>query len=98
MAARRPAQVAGLALVCPLLPGTRDVPGHRVVAGSGVLGDDAFRSYFVVQTADMLERYERSVAPAAALVDRVTETLLAGRDGVERRYWAQEDSKWTKKG
>src|SRR3954465_9118762 len=26
MAARRPARVAGLALVCPLLPGVRDVP------------------------------------------------------------------------
>src|SRR5436190_11203923 len=71
MAARRPAQVAGLALVCPLLPGLRDVPEHRVVAGSGEIGDDVFRSYFVIQTPEMLERYERYVAPAAALVDRV---------------------------
>src|SRR5262245_13971422 len=39
MAGRRPAQVAGLALVCPLLPGVRNVPGHRVVAGSGEIGD-----------------------------------------------------------
>jgi pimeloyl-ACP methyl ester carboxylesterase len=70
MAARRPAQVAGLALVCPLLPGLRDVPEHRVVAGSGVIGDDVFRSYFVIQTPEMLERYERHVAPAAALVDQ----------------------------
>jgi pimeloyl-ACP methyl ester carboxylesterase len=70
MAARRPAQVAGLALVCPLLPGVRDVPEHRVVAGSGELGDDVFRSYFVIQTPEMLERYERHVAPAAALVDQ----------------------------
>jgi pimeloyl-ACP methyl ester carboxylesterase len=70
MAARRPAQVAGLALVCPLLPGLRDVPAHRVVVGSGVIGDDLFRSYFVIQTPEMLERYERSVAPAAALVDQ----------------------------
>jgi pimeloyl-ACP methyl ester carboxylesterase len=69
MAARRPAQVAGLALVCPLLPGLRDVPEHRVVAGSGELGDDDFRSYFVIQTPEMLDRYERYVAPAAALVD-----------------------------
>ena len=69
MAARRPAQVAGLALVCPLLPGVRDVPEHRVVAGPGDLGDDEFRSYFVVQTPEMLDRYERYVAPAAALVD-----------------------------
>ena len=70
MAARRPARVAGLALVCPLLPGLRDVPEHRVVAGSGEIGDDVFRSYFVVQTPEMLERYERYVAPAAALVDQ----------------------------
>lgn len=69
MAARRPERVAGLALVCPLLPGTRDVPEHRVVAGHGDLGDDVFRGYFVVQTPEMLERYERLVAPAAALVD-----------------------------
>jgi pimeloyl-ACP methyl ester carboxylesterase len=70
MAARRPAQVAGLALVCPLLPGLRDVPEHRVVAGSGEIGDDVFRSYFVIQTPEMLERYEHYVAPAAATVDQ----------------------------
>ena len=70
MAARRPQQIAGLALVCPLLPGQRDVPEHRVVAGSGEIGDDVFRSYFVVQTPEMLERYERYVAPAAPLVDQ----------------------------
>src|SRR5215472_12003332 len=69
-AARRPAQVAGLALICPLLPGLRDIPQHRVVAGSGEIGDDVFRSYFVIQTPEMLERYERYVAPAAALVDQ----------------------------
>jgi pimeloyl-ACP methyl ester carboxylesterase len=70
MATRRPAQVAGLALVCPLLPRPRDVPEHRVVAGSGEIGDDVFRSYFVIQTPEMLERYERYVGPAAALVDQ----------------------------
>jgi pimeloyl-ACP methyl ester carboxylesterase len=71
MAARVPTQVAGLALVCPLLPTARDVPPHRVVVGSGDLGDDDFRSYFVIQSPEMLERYERHVAPAAALVDQV---------------------------
>jgi pimeloyl-ACP methyl ester carboxylesterase len=70
MAARAPGQVAGLALVCPMLPGLRDVPEHRVVVGSGEIGDDDFRSYFVVQGPEMLERYERYVAPAAALVDQ----------------------------
>lgn len=70
MAARRPRQVAGLALVCPLLPGLRDVPEHRLVAGSGELGDEGFRAYLVIQTPEMLDRYERYVAPAAALADR----------------------------
>ena len=69
MAASLSAQVAGLALVCPLLPGLRDVPEHTVVVGSGEMGDDVFRSYFVIQTPEMLERYERQVASAAALVD-----------------------------
>src|SRR4051794_33350649 len=85
MAARRPAQVAGLALVCPLVPGVRDVPEHRVVAGPGGIGDDDFRSYFVVQTPEMLDRYERHVAPAAALVDvaaleRIGERWVLGAD------------------
>jgi pimeloyl-ACP methyl ester carboxylesterase len=69
MAANAPGQVAGLVLVCPLLPGLRDVPEHRVVVGRGDIGDDEFRSYFVAQTPEMLERYERYVRPAAALVD-----------------------------
>jgi pimeloyl-ACP methyl ester carboxylesterase len=76
MAARRPAQVAGLALVCPLLPGVRDVPEHRVVVGSSDLGDEDFRSYFVVQTTEMLERYERFVAGAPvdqAALERIGE-------------------------
>ena len=79
MAARRPAQVAGLALVCPLLPGPHDVPAHRVVAGSGELGDDVFRTYFVIQTPEMLERYERFVAPAAALVDQAALARIGER-------------------
>jgi pimeloyl-ACP methyl ester carboxylesterase len=79
MAARRPTQVAGLALVCPLLPGVRDVPEHRVVAGTGKIGDDEFRSYFVIQTPEMLDRYERYVAPAAALVDQAALDRIAER-------------------
>jgi len=70
MAARDPGQVAGLALVCPLLAAVRDVPRHRTAVGSGELGDDDFRGYFVIHTPEMLERYERYVAPAAALVDQ----------------------------
>lgn len=87
MAEREPGQVAGLALVCPLLPGLRDVPEHRVAVGSGEIGDDGFRGYFVVQSPQMLERYERYVRPAAALVDqaalkRVGERWELARDQV----------------
>lgn len=80
MAARRPDRVAGLALVCPLLPGVRDVPGHRVVAGAPGLGDEDFRGYFVLHTPEMLARYERFVAPSAALVD------VAAQDRIGRRW------------
>lgn len=79
MAARSPAQVAGLALVCPLLPDVRDVPEHRVVVGAGDLGDDDFRGYFVVQTPEMLQRYELHVAPAAGLVDYAALERIGGR-------------------
>ncbi|MCX5583882.1 alpha/beta fold hydrolase [Streptomyces erythrochromogenes] len=79
MAARRPERVAGLALVCPLLPGVREVPEHRVVVGAGDIGDDAFRGYFVIQTPEMLERYRRYVAPAAALVDEAALERIGAR-------------------
>lgn len=45
--------------------------------------------------------YDRSfyLFDAGALEDaRLAWKLLAGREGVERRYWAQEDGKWVKKG
>lgn len=79
MATRRPAQVAGLALVCPLLPGVRDVPEHRAVEGLPGLGDDGFRGYFVRHTPEMLARYERVVAPAAALVDTAALARIGAR-------------------
>ena len=79
MAARRPEQVAGLALVCPLLPGVRDVPPHRVAAGAPGLGDEEFRGYFVLHTPGMLERYERFVAPSAALVDVAAQERIGER-------------------
>jgi pimeloyl-ACP methyl ester carboxylesterase len=71
IAARRPTQVAGLMLLCPLLPGSPDVPGRDVVFGPGDLGDAEFRDYFTVRTPEMLERYEAYVAPGAQLADQV---------------------------
>ena len=65
MAARVPTRVAGLALVCPLLPSVRDVPAHRVVVGSGEIGDDEFRSYFVVQTPSSVRQPSSSMRQSA---------------------------------
>jgi pimeloyl-ACP methyl ester carboxylesterase len=79
IAARRPGWVAGLALVCPLLAGIRDVPAHRAVIPADGLGDEEFRSYFVVQTPEMLDRYQRFVAPAAALVDQAAMERIGER-------------------
>lgn len=70
IAGRRPEQVVGLALLCPLLAGIHDVPEHEVVHGSGSIGNAEFRDYFTVQTAQTLDRYERYVAPAARLADQ----------------------------
>jgi pimeloyl-ACP methyl ester carboxylesterase len=70
IARRRPEQVAGLALLCPLLAGIHDVPERAVAFGSADLGDDEFRDYVTVRTAETLERYQRYVAPAALLADQ----------------------------
>jgi pimeloyl-ACP methyl ester carboxylesterase len=78
-AARRPDRVAGLALVCPLLAGVHDVPGHRPVIAGDDLGDEDFRRYFVVQTPVMLDRYERFVAPAVPLADPAAAGRIAER-------------------
>jgi pimeloyl-ACP methyl ester carboxylesterase len=79
IAARRPGRVAGLALVCPLLPGVRDVPAHRPLVAAESLGDEEFREYFVVQTPAMLDRYERVVAPAIPLADEAALERIGAR-------------------
>lgn len=67
---RRPGRVRGLALLCPLLAGIRDVPEHHVVHGTDDIGPAEFRGYFTVQTPQTLDRFERYVGPAAALADQ----------------------------
>jgi pimeloyl-ACP methyl ester carboxylesterase len=79
IAARRPDRVSGLGLVCPVLAGARDVPEHRAVVAEHGLGDEAFRSYFVVQTPAMLDRYERFVAPAIPLADQAAMERIGER-------------------
>ena len=70
IAAHRPEQVVGLALLCPLLADIHDLPAHEVVYSSGDLGNAEFRDYFTVQTATTLDRYQRYVEPAARLADQ----------------------------
>ena len=63
MALTIPKQIAGLALICPLLPENPDVPEHRVLVSDVESADRDFTEYFVIQTPEMLDRYERFVAP-----------------------------------
>jgi pimeloyl-ACP methyl ester carboxylesterase len=79
IATRRPDQVSGLALVCPLLAGVRDVPEHHAVVAADNLGDEEFRGYFVVQTPAMLDRYERFVAPAIPLANQAAMERIGER-------------------
>jgi pimeloyl-ACP methyl ester carboxylesterase len=77
IARRRQERTLGLALVCPLLPGSHDVPGRDVVFGPPDVGDAEFRDYFTVRTPATLERYGRYVEPGARLAD----ALALGRIG-----------------
>lgn len=79
IAGRRRDQVTGLALLCPLMPGVRDVPEHEVVRRSDAVGDAGFREYFTVQTAQTLDRYVRYVEPAARLADHAALARIGER-------------------
>ncbi|WP_229993056.1 alpha/beta hydrolase [Arthrobacter sp. Bi26] len=76
IADRRPEQVVGLALICPVGAHTGNVPEHEVLVSAadptGELGPEleaSYRNYFVVQTSETLSRFQELVAPAASLVD-----------------------------
>ncbi|MDP9695937.1 UNVERIFIED_ORG: pimeloyl-ACP methyl ester carboxylesterase [Arthrobacter globiformis] len=76
IAGRRPEQVTGLALICPLGENARNLPAHQVLHASvdpgetlGPADERVFRDYFVVQTQATLERYKEYVLPALGLGD-----------------------------
>lgn len=68
-------QAAGLALICPVGAHVGSVPKHEVLVSSVSYAglhretEASFRSYFVVQTDETLNRFRQFVAPAASLVD-----------------------------
>jgi pimeloyl-ACP methyl ester carboxylesterase len=80
IANRRPGQVAGLAVICPVISmgqsAVRQVPDHVVLHASGDLDgildpdlESEFRSYLVVQTPETLRRFQDTVAPGVARAD-----------------------------
>lgn len=78
IAARHPDRVAGIALVCPALPGDQRIPALAVVQDDHVstaLAADQrseYEGYFVVRTAETLERFRRVVVPVMGEVDEQT--------------------------
>jgi pimeloyl-ACP methyl ester carboxylesterase len=83
LADRRPAQVAGLAMICPLLVSGEFAGEHAPVLVDGDLQgvltveqDAEYRGYFVVQTPETAQRFLDAVAPVlgrfdAAAVERI---------------------------
>jgi len=70
IAERRSDQVIGLALICPLLGDIRDMPHHTPIVREDLDGEhEPFRSYFVVQTPEMLRSYTEHVLPGAEAAD-----------------------------
>jgi pimeloyl-ACP methyl ester carboxylesterase len=93
IAHRRPDQVIGLALICPLLENVRGVPEHAPAVEEKLDAEppEAFRSYFVVQTPGMLHSYAEHVAPGAEVADqaaleRIGERWRLTMDEPERAY------------
>jgi pimeloyl-ACP methyl ester carboxylesterase len=79
LAARRPAQIAGLALLCPLMTGVQDAAPSIVVRDDPGASDgldarerDEFEGYFVVRTAATAARFRAAVAPAIDRYDPPT--------------------------
>ena len=76
LAVRRPRQVVGLALICPLMPDAMNPEPHAVVQSDvdpAALLDpgnvDDFLGYFVVHTDETVQRFNESVAPSLGRFD-----------------------------
>lgn len=69
LAARRPDQVRGLALICPMVPDDMHAEEAAIIADDGSSSSlppeqaDTYAGYFVVRTAATLARYHAAVAP-----------------------------------
>ena len=91
IANRRPRQVAGLALICPLggdQGGEDERPEHVVLHAADDLDVDGalapemaavYRDYLVVQTPQTLRRFQKTVAPGAGLADQAALERMSAR-------------------
>jgi pimeloyl-ACP methyl ester carboxylesterase len=91
IANRRPHQVAGLALICPLIgdQAADDTPPEHVVLHAAedldvdaALGPELsaeYRDYLVVQTPETLRRFQETVAPGVAVADAAAMERMAAR-------------------
>jgi pimeloyl-ACP methyl ester carboxylesterase len=91
IANRRPRQVAGLALISPLvgdLGGGDERPEHVVLHAADDLDVDGalapemaavYRDYLVVQTPQTLRRFQKTVAPGAGLADQAALERMSAR-------------------
>ena len=76
LAARRPRQVAGMAMICPLMPGAMSPEPHAVVQSDvdpAALLDptqvDEYLGYFVVHTEETVQRFKDAVVPSMGRFD-----------------------------
>ena len=84
---RRPEQVAGLALICPLLIDGAVAGVHAAVHVTGDIDgmltpeqDAEYRGYFVVQTPETAQRFVDAVAPVLGRYDGpAVERIMEGR-------------------
>lgn len=84
LAARRPHQVRGLALLCPMVSSDHHMEPATVVASDSSADSlppelaEAYTGYFVVQTAATLARFHEAVAPVLGRWDeQAVERLLS---------------------
>jgi pimeloyl-ACP methyl ester carboxylesterase len=76
LAARRPRQIRGMALICPLMPGGMNPERHAVVRSDidpaelldPALVDD-YLGYFVIYTEETAQRFNEAVAPSIGRFD-----------------------------
>lgn len=86
LAARRPLQVKGLALICPLIPGATNPEPHAVVESdidaAALLAPsivEEYLGYFVVQTKETVQRFNDAVVPTIGRFDDVTVERIMSR-------------------